>query len=176
MRGLFLIFTGSLSRRNYRVLQFRKQAPLLNTLLASTQIAESDSVPPRQFRSTDWRNFERLERIYMMQRRILCHRMRKSEGGMLILIEKYVQLLGMISVIGCLQHAFFPFSTRQLVKTRTGDKYTAFRIYGARFCPPKMNHIGGKTIYLTNFITLEPIWDHPKVAHITEKTIYPRPI
>ena len=33
----------------------------------------------------------------------------------------------------------------------SGGTHIAFRIYGPRFRPPKMNHIGGKTIYLTNF-------------------------
>ena len=55
----------------------------------------------------------------------------------------------------------------------TSTNYTAFRIHRPpwpRFCPPKVNHIGGKTIYATNFIIWEPIWDHLKVDHITEKT------
>ena len=57
--------------------------------------------------------------------------------------------------------------------------YTVLRIYGARFCPPHLNHIGGKTgknNISDQFYYLGHIWDHLKAANITEKTLYPRPI
>ena len=73
-----------LPRRNYRVLQFRKQA----SAEPRTQIAESDFVPPRQFRSTDWRRFAGLERISTMQGRILCRSMGREEERVQILLGK----------------------------------------------------------------------------------------
>ena len=86
-------------------------------------------------------------------------------------VEHICQHLGAGILPGIRLQGFFNFMSYLVSK-----RYTSFRMYGARFCAPKSNHIGGKTIYVTNFITLEPIWDHPKVAYITEKTIYPRPI